>query len=91
MAMISTARTKIKAEAGHPCLIPRKTLKGAETHPLFRIHPFISVYIVRIHLMNELLKPNCSRHSVINDHSKESNGFVKSRNNMAPSMLNFSE
>jgi hypothetical protein len=43
MAMISTARTKIKAEAGYPCLIPRKTLKGAETHPLFRIHPFISV------------------------------------------------
>jgi hypothetical protein len=40
MAMISTARTKVKAEAGHPCLIPRKTLKGAETHPLFRIHPF---------------------------------------------------
>jgi hypothetical protein len=36
----------IKAEAGHPCLIPRKTLKRAETHPLFRIHPFISVYIV---------------------------------------------
>jgi hypothetical protein len=34
---------KIKAEAGDPCLIPRKTLKGAETHPLFRIHPFISV------------------------------------------------
>jgi hypothetical protein len=30
MAMISTARTKIKAEAGYPCLIPRKTLKGAE-------------------------------------------------------------
>jgi hypothetical protein len=27
MAMISTARTKIKAEAGHPCIIPRKTLK----------------------------------------------------------------
>jgi hypothetical protein len=47
--------------------------------------------IVRIHLMNELLKPNFSRHSVINDHSKESNAFVKSRNNMAPSMLNFSE
>jgi hypothetical protein len=41
--------------------------------------------------MNELLKPNFSRHSVINDHSKESNAFVKSRNNMAPSMLNFSE
>jgi hypothetical protein len=73
MAMISTARTKIKAEAGHPSLIPRKTLKGAETHPLFRIHPFISVYIVRIHLINELLKPNCSRHLVIKDHSKESN------------------
>jgi hypothetical protein len=56
-----------------------------------RIHPFISVYIVQIHLINELLKPNFSRHSVINDHSKESNAFVKSRNNMAPSMLNFSE
>jgi hypothetical protein len=39
MAMISTARTKVKAEAGHPCLIPRKTLKGEETHPLFRIQP----------------------------------------------------
>jgi hypothetical protein len=38
MAMVSTARTKIKAEAGHLCLIPQKTLKGAETHPLFRIH-----------------------------------------------------
>jgi hypothetical protein len=37
--------TKDKYEniTGHPCLIPRKTLKGAETHPLFRIHPFISV------------------------------------------------
>jgi hypothetical protein len=46
---------------------------------------------LKIHLMNELLKPNLSRHSVINDHSKESNAFVKSRNNMAPSMLNFSE
>jgi hypothetical protein len=40
MAMISTARTKIKAEAGHPCLIHRKTLKGAETHLLFRIQEF---------------------------------------------------
>jgi hypothetical protein len=28
--------------------------------------------------MNELLKQNLSRHSVINDHSKESNAFVKS-------------
>jgi hypothetical protein len=46
MAMISTARTKIKAEAGHRYRIPRKTLKGAETNPLFRKHPFISVYIV---------------------------------------------
>jgi hypothetical protein len=27
MAMISPARTKIKAEAGHSCLIPRKTLR----------------------------------------------------------------
>jgi hypothetical protein len=34
MAMISTARTKIKAEAGHPCLIPRKTLKGAGYRPI---------------------------------------------------------
>ena len=91
MAMISTARTKIKAEAGHTRLIPRKTLKGAETHPLFRLHPFISVYIVRIHHINELLKPNFSRHSVIKDHSKESNAFVNSRNNMASYMLNFSE
>jgi hypothetical protein len=91
MAMISTARTKIKAEAGHTRLIPRKTLKGAETHPLFRIHPFISVYIVRIHLINEPLKPNFSRYSVIKDHFKASNAFIKSRNNMAPSMLNFSE
>jgi hypothetical protein len=71
MAMVSTARTKIKAEAGDPCLIPRKTLKGAETHPLFRIHPFISVYIVRIHLMNGLLKPNFSSHSVINEFKKK--------------------
>ena len=44
LAMISTARTKIKAKAGHSCLIPRKTIKGAETHSLFRIHPFISVH-----------------------------------------------
>jgi hypothetical protein len=43
MAMISTARSKVKAEAENPCPIPRKTLKGAETHPLFRKHPFISV------------------------------------------------
>ena len=57
MAMISTVRTKIKAEAGHPCLIPRKTLKGAETHQLFRLDPSISVYIVWVHLINELLKP----------------------------------
>jgi hypothetical protein len=28
----------------------------------------------------------CQLHSVINDHSKESNAFVKSRNNMAPSI-----
>jgi hypothetical protein len=35
------------------------------------------------------IKLNFSRHSVINDHSKESNAFVKSRNNMAPSMLTF--
>jgi hypothetical protein len=48
---------------------------------LDNLHHFISVCIVRIHLINELLKPNCSRHSVINDHSKESNAFVKSRNN----------
>jgi hypothetical protein len=71
--------TKDKYDAGNTCLIPRKTIKGAGTHPLLRIHPFISVYIVRIHLINELLKPNCSRHSVIKDHSKESNAFVKSR------------
>jgi hypothetical protein len=58
-------------------------LKTKHENPLFRIHPFISVYIVRIHLMNDLLKQNFSRHSVINDHSKESNAFVKSRNNMA--------
>jgi hypothetical protein len=80
MAMISTAKTKIKAEAEHHCLVPRKTLKGAETQPLLRIHPFISVYIVRVHLIYELLKPKFSRHSVIKDHSKESNAFVKSRN-----------
>jgi hypothetical protein len=71
MAMISTARTKIKAEAGHPCLIPRKTLKRAETHPLLRIHPFISVYIVRIHLINELLKPNQIQDEI--DHSEKFN------------------
>jgi hypothetical protein len=64
--MTECLRTKIKAEAGYPCFIPRKTLKGAETHPLFKIHPFISVYIVRIHLMNELFKTR-------NNHSYEYN------------------
>jgi hypothetical protein len=39
MAMISTARTKIKAEAGHSCLIPQKTLKGVETRKLINVKP----------------------------------------------------
>jgi hypothetical protein len=36
MAMISTDRTKIKAEAEHSCLIPRKTLKGAKNLATFQ-------------------------------------------------------
>lgn len=77
---ISTARTNISAERGHPCLIPDRILKYGVVVPLLIIQLSMSVYIIFIQSLNISPKPKCESVFCINFQFNLSKAFSKSRN-----------
>ncbi len=71
-----------KAEMGHPCLIPRDSVKNLLVHPLLITAHSGRVYIMEIHFLKYVPKLKAFRVFCKKDHETESKAFSKSKKAM---------